>query len=243
MQPEVHAEMAAVQQRHWWFCARRRILQRLIESLRLPPQARILDSGCGSGGNLAMLSRFGRLQAMEVDATAREAAASLGICPVAAGCLPHQLPFDGERYDLICLLDVLEHVDDDGAALVQLARRLNPGGRVLVTVPAYAWLWSAHDVAHHHRRRYTASGLRQLAEQNGLVVQRLGYFNALLFPAIAAARLLGRWRCQGGASDAALPSAPVNALLQAVFAFERHLVPRRLFPAGTSVLAVLRLAA
>lgn len=241
MQPEVHAEMAAVQQRHWWFVARRRILQRLIESLRLPPQARILDSGCGSGGNLAMLSRFGRLQAMEFDATAREAAASLSICPVAAGCLPHQLPFDGERYDLICLLDVLEHVDEDGATLAQLARRLRPGGRILVTVPAYGWLWSAHDVAHHHRRRYTASGLRQLAERNGLAVQRLGYFNALLFPAIAAARLLSRWRAKDGASDAAVPSAPVNALLQAIFALERHVVPRWLFPVGTSALAVLRL--
>lgn len=241
MRPEVHAEMAVVQQRHWWFVARRRILQRLIESLRLPPRALILDSGCGSGGNLAMLSRFGQLRAMEVDATAREAASALGICPVAAGSLPQDLPFDDERYDLICLLDVLEHVADDGAALAHLARRLRPGGRLLITVPAYGWLWSAHDEAHHHHRRYTASDLRQRAEVAGLSVQRLGYFNALLLPAIAAARLLGRWRGSGGASDAALPPAPVNALLQAVFGLERHLVPRILFPAGTSVLAVLRL--
>lgn len=241
MQPEVHAEMTAVQQRHWWFVARRRILQGLIESLRLPPQALILDSGCGSGGNLAMLSRFGRLQAMECDPTARQAAAALGICPVAAGRLPREVPFADERYDLICLLDVLEHVAEDVAALAQLAQRLRPGGRILVTVPAYGWLWSAHDEAHHHLRRYTASGLRQRAEVAGLVVQRAGYFNALLLPAIAAVRLLGRWCGKNGASDAALPPPPVNAALQALFALERHVVPRCLFPAGTSVLAVLSL--
>lgn len=231
--------MAAVQQRHWWFVARRRILARVIGALGLPPAARVLDAGCGSGGNLALLAGFGRLSAMEYDAPARAAAAALGVCPVSPGRLPDDVPFAAGAFDLICLLDVLEHIDDDGATLRALAARLAPGGRLLVTVPAYAWLWSAHDEAHHHRRRYTAAALARCAAGAGLAVRRLGYFNSLLFPAIAAARLAGRLLGRDGASDAGLPPAPVNAALQAVFAAERHLAPRWLFPFGTSVLAVL----
>lgn len=239
MRAEVHAEMAAVQARHWWFSARRRILHALIESLRLPGDAAILDAGCGSGGNLAMLAGFGPLQAMEVDPEARARAAALGLCPVHAGRLPDTVPFDDAGFDLVCLLDVLEHVADDQAALARLARLLRPGGRMLVTVPAYGWLWSAHDEAHQHHRRYTATQLRARAAAAGLQPLRLGYFNTLLLPMIALARLSARLAGRQGGSDAAMPPRPLNALLEAVFAAERFVVPHALFPAGTSVLAVL----
>lgn len=240
MRPEVHAEMAAVQARHWWFVARRRILAAVIETLDLPPGARVLDAGCGSGGNLALLARYGALQAMEFDAGARQRACALGFGPVLAGSLPADLPFAEGSFDLVCLLDVLEHVADDAAALQRLREVLVPGGRLLVTVPAYAWLWSAHDEAHHHHRRYTAGRIAVLASAAGLAIERLGYFNTLLFPAIALARLAGRALGRHGTSDARVPSAPVNRWLAAVFGIERRVVPRALFPFGTSVLAVLR---
>jgi SAM-dependent methyltransferase len=239
MQAEVHAEMAAVQQVHWWFSARRRILAAVIDRLRLPAQARILELGCGSGGNLAMLGRYGRLQAMELDADARRLAQGLGLCRVDSGALPDAVPFDDGGFDLVCLLDVLEHVADDVAALARVRRLLGPGGQVLVTVPAYAWLWSAHDVAHQHHRRYTARQLRRRAEAAGLTVRRLGYFNSLLLPLIALSRAARRVSGRPGGSDAALPPAPINRLLGAIFGSERLVVPHALFPAGTSVLAVL----
>lgn len=244
MRPEVYREMAAVQERHWWFAARRRILASVIGALSLPPQAEILEIGCGTGANLAMLSGFGRLQAMEYDDHARAIAADLDICPIVAGGLPEPIPIslDDAYFDLVCLLDVLEHIDDDTAGLARARRLLKPSGRLLVTVPAYAWLWSAHDDAHHHRRRYTSGMIQQRARESGLAVARLGYFNSLLFPLIAAIRvgkkLIGGQDWHEG-SDAAMPSARINALLSGIFGLERHLAPRMLFPFGTSVLALL----
>lgn len=239
MRPELFVQMAAVQQTHWWFVARRQILAAVIARLHLPQAARILEIGCGTGANLAMLRQQGQLCAMEYDAQARDIANALALCPVLAGGLPQPVPFADGTFDLVCLLDVLEHIEDDVAALARVARLLKPGGRVLLTVPAYQWLWSAHDSAHHHFRRYTAAGLRRTAERAGLPVLRAAYFNTLLFPLIAGVRLLGKLLARAEHSDAALPSVPVNALLRAIFASERHWVARTGLPFGTSVLAVL----
>ena len=242
MHPDAFIEMALVQDRHWWFAARRSILASTIQRLRLPERAEILEIGCGTGGNLAMLSKFGQLQAMEYDATARSIASNLNCCPVVAGGLPEAVPFDDHAFDLVCLLDVLEHIEDDRAALARAARLLKASGQILVTVPAYKWLWSAHDVTHHHYRRYSVEMLRHRALEAGLVVRRLGYFNSLLFPVIASARITQNLVGSKMGSDAALPSPSVNALLKWIFGLERYITRYMLFPFGTSVMAVLSVA-
>jgi SAM-dependent methyltransferase len=240
MHPDVYREMASVQDRHWWFVARRQILDRVVASLSLPAGASIIEIGSGPGGNLAMLARHGQLRAMETDPMARELAASLGICPVLPGALPTPHPFADATCDLACLFDVLEHIEDDRAALVAVARLLKPGGRILLTVPAYNWLWSAHDESHHHQRRYQSADTcrNHCRGRAGAHPARLLQHPAV--PLIATIRSLQKITGRRGSSDASLPAGWINTLLKQLFALERHLVDKALFPFGTSLLAVLK---
>jgi len=240
MERAVFDRMAELDQHHWWFRARRRVLAALIERMVRPPEpARILEVGCGTGHNLAMLGRFGALDASELDDCARALAAKRLGRDVLCAKLPDLSMFERNAYDLVALLDVLEHVPDDVASLRSIHRRLRPGGALLLTVPANPCMWSAHDVAHHHFRRYTRAGLSRLFMQAGFEVQLLSYFNSLLFPPIAAARLLNKARGHDSADDA-LPGATVNALLNGVFGLEAGLIGRVPMPFGVSLVAVVR---
>lgn len=241
MSPDAYLEMSETEDRHWWFRGRRQILSTLVKSLGLPPQARILEVGSGTGGNLRMLSRFGVVSAMEMDASARQIAhRKLGDSfDVRAGHCPAEIPFRGERFDLICMFDVLEHIDEDTQTLRALGSLLAPGGRLLVTVPAYQWLWSAHDEFLHHKRRYTAARLRRVADNAGLAVRRLSYFNTLLFPLAAIARLKDRLLGSGKATGTDVPSGPVNSALERIFGLERHLLASASLPFGVSLMVVL----
>ena len=239
MERAVFDRMAEQDAVHWWYVARRDILHDLIaREVRLPANARILEIGCGTGHNFEMLSRFGRLDAIEVDGEARALASRRLGHAVGDAPLPDLTGIDNGAYDLVALLDVLEHVDEDEAALASIAGKLAPGGRILVTVPAYPWMWSAHDVAHHHKRRYSKRALRAVAEAAGLKVERIGFFNTLLFPLAAAVRLAGRVTGKSE-SDDKLPPRPLNALFRTVFGLERHLVGRVPLPAGVSLFALL----
>ena len=235
----IYDRMAEHDATHWWYRARREVLAAVIaREVRPPTGARILEIGCGTGHNLAMLGRFGAVEAIELDLAARDIAASRLGGSVSDARLPELAGIEERAYDLVALLDVLEHVEDDVAALRSIARRLRPGGRVLLTVPQFAWMWSGHDVANHHHRRYSKRTLRAAIDGAGLRIDLLQSFNSLLFPLAAASRIAARLRGREGSDDAP-PPAPVNALFERVFALERYLVGRVPMPPGVSLVAVL----
>lgn len=239
MEPEIYRQMREVEDYHWWFAARRSIIATVIASLDLPSAARILDVGSGTGGNLEMLSRFGAVTGIESDDTALGLCATRKAATVLKGSLPEDLPPLPEVFDLIIMLDVLEHIDDDLAALKSLERLLSPNGALVLTVPAFPSLWSDHDVQHHHKRRYRYSSLKRVFDETGLRVRHMTYYNTWLFPVIAAVRLFRKLiPSRETGQDVRVPSPLANGVLKALFASERHLVTRMRLPFGTSLLAV-----
>ncbi len=219
--------------------ARLRIDNALVKSLALPEPSAILEVGCGTGGNLEMLSGFGNVQSIEQDDAAAEMARERNVAPVHAGELPDALPDLQSRFDLVAILDVIEHVEQDIARLRAIASMLNPGGRIVLTVPAFNFLWSQHDDENHHQRRYRRD-LQKFSRQSGLSIDYISYFNIWLFPPVKLVRLLRKIvPYRGVCKDMEQPGRWVNKLLQTVFASERHLIGRKAFPFGISLVAIM----
>jgi len=234
----VYDRMAAHDSTHWWYTARRDILADfLAREGHLPRDARILEIGCGTGHNLPMLAAFGTVDAIEIDPAAREIASARLGKPVGAAPLPDLTGVERGSYDLVAVLDVVEHIADDVAALKAMAACLKPGGKILITVPAHQWMWSAHDVVNHHHRRYSKASLAAAIRAAGLEPRKLGYFNSLLFPLAAASRLAGRLTGKDDSDDSPPPRL-LNALFEAIFRLERHLVGRVPLSPGVSIITL-----
>jgi len=234
----VYDRMAAHDSTHWWYRARRDILHDYLARYGdLPAGARILEIGCGTGHNLPMLAAFGAVEAIEIDPAARGIAAERLGRPVGDAPLPDLPGVERGAYDLVAVLDVVEHIADDVAALKAMASLLKPGGKVLIAVPAHQWMWSAHDVVNHHHRRYSKRTLRTAIKGAGMRAERLRWFNSLLFPLAAAARIAGRLRGKDDSDDSP-PSKPVNALFERIFRLERHLVGRVPMTPGVSLVTL-----
>ena len=235
----IYDRMAEHDATHWWYRARREVLAKVIaRKVTLPANARILEIGCGTGHNLPMLARFGDVDAVEIDDASRAIASGRLGKGVADAPLPALDGIAEASYDMVALLDVLEHVEDDRAALGAIAARLKPGGTILLTVPQFPWMWSGHDVANHHHRRYTKATLRRAVADAGLSLTMLQSFNSLLFPLAVGDRLLARATGREGSDDAQPPS-PVNRLFEGVFGLERYLVGRVPMPPGLSLIALI----
>jgi SAM-dependent methyltransferase len=231
-----------VEDRHWWYRGRRRVIERTIERLDLPPRARILDAGCGSGRNMVDLARHGDVTGVEISEASVELARGRHVGEVVEGSVM-EMPFASDSFDLAVCLDVVEHLRDDRAALRELRRVLAPGGALLVTVPAYQWLWSGHDEVNHHHRRYNRAALEQAAREAGWEYTSATHFNSLLLPVAIALRALERLykRATESSLDLWVPPAPLNWMLQQPLNLEAAVIARGgHIPAGLSLLAVLR---
>lgn len=228
---------------HWWFAARREIVLAQVGRFLGRPapgrERRVLDIGCGAGGMLAFLEAYGRASGVDASAEAVDMARAQG-GDVRRGALPDDIPFADGTFDLITLLDVLEHVEEDARALDRIRRLLRPDGLLIVTVPAFRFLWSGHDVVNEHRRRYVRAGLALRLREAGFRIERITYFNTLLFPPIAAVRVLGRLRGGAARADQGTVPGPVNGLLRRIFSMEKRLLTAGNLPFGVSLLAVAR---
>ncbi len=236
--------MLELDEHHWWYRGRRHILNAELSRLPLPANARLLDAGCGSGRTLQELKRYGEASGIELSPEAAEIARGRGDLEVRIGRL-EELPWESGTFDLITCMDVIEHTPDDRATLRELRRVARPGGWLIVTVPAYQALWSPHDVANHHYRRYVRGMLAPAAREAGWEVLRMTSFNSLLLAPAAVVRLSQRWRQPVVDGDykpeLRLGPAWLNDLLERAMLWEAGWLGKgRTLPAGLSLMAVLR---
>jgi len=239
MRDAIYEGMARNEAMHWWFVGRRRILRSALESLSLPENARILEVGAGTGGNIPLLCRYGTVTAIEPNPKARAwIAAKTGVAALDCS-LPDTTPLRDARFDLIAMLDVLEHIESATSALGALAEHLRPGGKFLITVPAYQFLWSPHDESLRHFRRYTQRTLSATVTAAGFNVLRLRYFNTLLFPMVAATRLTLKLFQNRSFNEEGLPPPPINTVLTTLFSAESYFVLSVPMPFGVSLLGIL----
>lgn len=260
MEERFAAKYQELERWHWWFQGRQRILEsvlaRELAELQLPAGARkrIVTVGCGPPQGLdwmaAALGSAGLVIGIDADPSGALSAARPGTSAqlpagvaFAIGSAEHA-PLRSASCDGALALDVIEHLDDDAAALAETARLVRPGGFLMVTVPALPSLWGNQDVVSHHKRRYTARALASAFRRADLRLTWQSYFNSALFPAIAsvrwARRMLGRVDGEDSDFESGSPGM-TNDVLTAVFAAERHLIGRVRLPIGVSLIAVSRI--
>ncbi|MFL6229015.1 MAG: class I SAM-dependent methyltransferase [Pyrinomonadaceae bacterium] len=245
MQRHTYRIMREVEDAHWWFAGRRRILESFVARIvtDLDPAAgarpRILDVGCGTGANLEMLAQFGDAEGVDVSDDALAFCRARGLSNVARGAA-ESLPYADETFDLVTALDVVEHLDDDLAGLSEMRRVLRPQGRVLLFVPAFMWLWGVQDDVSHHRRRYTLPQLRARVEAAGLAVERGTYANLTFFAPILLTRLAMRATGARPASENKINVTALNGALGRILGAEARWLRRFNFPVGVSAICVAR---
>jgi len=230
-----------IQKKHWWFVTKKEIVLDTINIyLRKNGDIKVLDIGCGSGLMLNSLENIGQPFGMDMSDEAINFSKEIFKGRVEKGVLPDQIPYEEDFFDLITVLDVIEHVDRDIDSLKAIRSRLVSGGKAVITVPAYMFLWSSFDELNEHKRRYTLSELNSKLVQAGFTVEKISYFNTLLFPAVFVVRMLNNLLKRDGASDVEMPSRPMNYILEKIFGIEKYLLRFVSLPFGVSILAVVR---
>lgn len=243
MDAALYDELHRVEQTHWWFRARRRIVWSLVERYvgsDRGQRLKICELGCGTGGNLIGAAQFHDVVGVECAPEALAyARRSLGD-RVIFGRLPDGVDLPAASFDVVLLTDVLEHIEDDAASARTSLQLLRPGGIVVATVPAYQWLYSPRDAQHHHFRRYGRRQFAALWKQGGAETELLSYYNTWLFPAAAVARLASKMLRRNERGDLRVPRAGLNSLLEKVMASEAQVLGRWQLPFGLSLISVVK---
>ena len=233
--------MAAVEDRHFWFVGIRAMVRDAYLAAGLGPGSEVLDVGCATGGMMRVLQGEGRFTGLDASPVAAAMAQERSGNPVVIGDAT-AMPFGDASFDGVMALDVLEHIEDDRAAVSEIRRVLKPGGALIASVPCHPILFSRHDKALQHVRRYTRGQFLGLLSQGGFRPQQVAWTNSLLFPVAASARLASRvlHGLESKDSDAGVKVGALNPLLVRLFEAERRLARKVDMPFGLSLLVVAR---
>ena len=247
MKQYVYEELNRLENKHWWFCARRLYLEKIIGDLFLSKQKDLsfCEIGSGTGGNLPLLTKFAQVDSVEMNDIARSLIKEKAV-PNVRNVYPGYLPNNMchvEEYDAVFSLDVIEHIENDHAALVRIKDYLKQDGLFITTVPAYQWLWSAHDDANHHFRRYTKKAYAESLKSAGYEVIYSSYFNTLLFPLAAISRLSENFLRKNKALENVtikMPGKLSNKLLKNIFSVEKYWAGKFEIPFGLSIIIIAK---
>ena len=239
MQSHHYPILYQVEDSHWWYVGRRRIIRSLVEKMLSNRKARILDVGCGTGANLKMLADYGRAEGVDISPQAVEFCRERGLDSVRLGAA-EQLPYENDSFELVTALDVIEHLDDDVAGLREMRRVLRHDGRVLLFVPAFMFLWGVQDDVSNHRRRYTLPSLVKAVEEAGFAVEWSSYANISFFLPVLMVRSVMRWLGLRAATEYGINISLMNGSFSQLFAAERFVLERGRLPFGVSAVCIAR---
>jgi SAM-dependent methyltransferase len=242
MQSHHYPILYQVEETHWWYLGRRRIIQSLVEKISPTlnnPNPRILDVGCGTGANLKMLAQYGSAEGVDISPQAVDFCRERGLNSVRLGAI-EDLPYESGSFELVTALDVVEHLDDDVAGLREMRRVLRPNGRLLLFVPAFMFLWGVQDDVSNHRRRYTLPGLLKAVEAAGFAVEWSSYANVSFFLPVLVVRSVMRWLGLRAATEYGINLSPLNGPFSSLFAAERFILQRGRIPFGVSAVCIAR---
>jgi SAM-dependent methyltransferase len=245
MQEHTYAIMNRVEDSHWWYVGRRAILESFLEGIiqnsrfkNQDSKIKILDVGCGTGGNLEMLAKFGAAEGADVSDDALEFCKSKGLT-VHKG-LAESLPFADESFEVVTALDVIEHLDDDIAGLSEMYRVLKRGGNTLIFVPAFMWLWGVQDDVSNHRIRYTKKQIVERLEKAGFTIERATYANITFFAPILGGRTLMKLTGIKPESENNVNVSALNGVFGKLFGAEKFWLKNFNFPFGVSIVIVAK---
>jgi len=242
MQSHHYPILYQVEETHWWYVGRRRIIRSLVENICTTlnnSNPRILDVGCGTGANLKALAEYGRAEGVDISPQAVDFCRERGLDLVKLGAI-ELLPYQSSSFDLVTALDVVEHLDDDIAGLREIRRVLCSNGRLLLFVPAFMFLWGVQDDVSNHRRRYTLSGLLSAVEAAGFSIEWASYANTSFFLPVLLVRSVMRWLGLRADTEYGINISLMNRPFSSLFAAERFILKRGRLPFGVSAACIAR---
>jgi len=244
MESTEYDKMYRIEEGNWWYVGRRELLLRIVNQIKTDLEFRtfeILDVGCGTGLNLNYLEKYGSVVGLDFSGEALGFAKLRSRTPLIRASADN-LPIKNGCINMLCAFDILEHIDDDMAALREFYRVLNAEGYLILTVPAFRSLWSGHDIAVHHKRRYSKDELIESLLSSGFQIERISYWNFLLFPLVALIRLVKRNRVEEISTDLQPTPYLINSILIRILKLEALLIGRWRPPFGVSIVSVCKKA-